>query len=70
MADIMKNEDFLKTVTKEELLESWGHEQERRKKADKRVLFLESLNKDLEKELDKFQRWYYEERKKNEHTNS
>ena len=70
MAEIMKDEDFLKTITKEELLESWGKEQERRKKADDRVRHLESIVKDLQKESDKFREWYYKEKKKNEHTNS
>ncbi|WP_151946945.1 hypothetical protein [Aliarcobacter butzleri] len=70
MGEIMQKEEFLKTITKEELLESWENEQERRKKADDRVRHLESIVKDLQKESDKFREWYYKERKKNEHINS
>ncbi|MCG3665462.1 DUF3496 domain-containing protein [Aliarcobacter butzleri] len=70
MGEIMQKEEFLKTITKEELYDMWAKAEFRVKDIQDELRKIKSSNKHLELELEKFQRWYYEEKKKNEHTNS
>lgn len=60
MSEIMKDEEFLKTITKEELLENWGKEQERRKIADDRIRHLEKEINSLKGECEKYRKWWRE----------
>lgn len=60
MSEIIKNEDFLK------MHELWDAERKRRIAAEDRVRYLEGLNRLLNEEVEKLQRWYFCERGKNE----
>ena len=66
MADIIEKDDFLKTITKSELYDTWEKAEFRVSNTQDELRKVKSLNKNLEIELDKFQRWYYKEKKKND----
>ena len=62
MADIIEKDDFLKTITKSELYDMWEKAEFRVRDTQDELRKVKSLNKNLEIELDKFQRWYYKEK--------
>ena len=70
MSEIIENKEMLKTLTKEEIWEMFIRATDRLNKANNKIRILEKRAESLESENNKLERWLYDERRKNEHTNS
>lgn len=64
MSDIIKDEEMLKTLTKEEIWEMFIRATDGLNKANNKIRILEKRAESLESENNKLERWLYDERKK------
>jgi hypothetical protein len=67
---LVSKEEYLKTVSKEELYELWGNQCEKNRANQNRIICLESRLESAEREAEKYRRFWRDElrekRRKNE----
>lgn len=64
MAEIIEDEEMLKTLTKEEIWEMFIRATDGLNKANNKIRILEEKAQSLESENNKLERWLHDERKK------